>query len=107
MKQIIAADHAYVVAGLILPDQVSDRISQLQVVNDGDRSPGAELPHGPLLPPPPYDDHEITPTEDRGGILADFTDANRVCGSFRNGEPMPRTAPTRSKPSPECSRSPR
>ena len=101
MKQIVAANHSYVMAGFVLPDQVNNRASQLQVVNNSDRIPGAELPHRPLLPPPPHDDHEITPAEDRGEILANLTDVNRNVGRLRSGESSSECRPLLEEPEPE------
>jgi hypothetical protein len=70
VKHIVGADHSHVGAGFSLSDKVSHRRRKLEVVNNADRSPRAWTSNRALPPPLPHDDDEITPAENRAGMMA-------------------------------------
>jgi hypothetical protein len=75
MEQLVGAGHTDFESNIVLSNQVGHGGGKVYVVNDSNRSPGTWTSKRPLLPPPPHDDNEITPAEDRRGMIASEADA--------------------------------
>ena len=65
MEQLVGTGHTDFESRFLLSDQIGHGGGKVYVVDDADRSPEAWTSNRPLLPPPPHDDNEITPAEDR------------------------------------------
>jgi hypothetical protein len=65
IQQFIGTKHTHVDAGLTFSEQISHRPRELQIVNNGSRSPLTGPSNRAYLPPPPHDDNEIASAKDR------------------------------------------
>jgi hypothetical protein len=75
IDQLVGAGHTDFESNVLISNQVGHCGGKVYVVNDSNRSPGTWASNRPLLPPPPHDDNEITPAEDREGMIASEADA--------------------------------
>lgn len=75
VQQLVTADGSRLEPTALLSQNRHHRLGEVAAAGNSDRSPVAGPANRALRPPPPHDDEEIIPTEDRALMLAARPDA--------------------------------